>query len=100
MVYDWQAANPLTIILAITLVVVLALQGISVNGGISEKEIQIGTPHAVTGFVYWPNETAVLYTEMAVTITNNRTGESGQFPLNIGFNVSTSLLTPIIMLPP
>jgi hypothetical protein len=36
----------------------------------------VGTPHAVTGYVYWPDG-SIMNLPIPVTITNNRTGQKG-----------------------
>ncbi len=74
---DWRAVKPTAVILAITLCLMLIFQGISANAGITENEILIGTPHAVTGYIYWPNGTPMEQVTIQVTVTNNRTGEFG-----------------------
>jgi len=74
---DWQAVKPNAMILAITLCLLLVFQGISANAGISENEVQIGTPHPTFGYVYWPNGTIVKSVVIPISVTNNRTGETG-----------------------
>jgi hypothetical protein len=36
----------------------------------------VGTPHAVTGYVYWPDG-SIVDLPLTVTVTNNRTGQKG-----------------------
>ena len=74
---DWRAVKPISVIFAIILCLMLIFQGISASAGISENEVKIGTPHAVTGYVYWPNGTLEDSIAIPVSITNNRTGETG-----------------------
>jgi len=73
-----QTIRPTLAIMAIVIAVLLGFQGFSANAGtISDHQIDIGTPHAVTGYVYWPNGTVEAQVAIPVTVTNNRTGESG-----------------------
>lgn len=80
-----QTIRPIVTIITSVLALLLALQGLTVNAGsVKDKEIRIGTPHAITGFVYWPNGTKDIQLPVPVTITNNRTGESGVVLLDTG----------------
>ncbi len=72
-----QPAQATAIIIAISLVVLLLLQGASVTGKAPSKPSIRPSPHAVYGYVYWPNGTLDTTVSLPVTITNNRTHQKG-----------------------
>ena len=75
---NWRTAKSTTAVIAIIICSVLILQGFTVNAGKSGiTPLATANPHAVTGHVYWSNDSLEDTIAIPVSITNNRTGETG-----------------------